>query len=554
MFDSVGSKLRARLWTSVFVVAGVVAPASAQTRVDGGGRLLDANPQIGGGRFNYARPVSPLMNANLMATGNARFGQSLRSFSPIGDPSSFRAPLGSGTLSAFVRDSVGVRDQPFRSLGRGVTPFFDPSRTAPTVGMLRNTPAPTRRMFPFDSRTVTRTRPGLFNYQRPLGVAAPSIDERGATGDAIRRLTPSELTSTVFGPAPLRAAEPLSLEAAQRSPFEFHVGGDDSSPGGSQQPLDLRATREPLVKPIETRLDMLLDADGTRLLTERASNGSGIDAVESLGELRELANRAEAQQLRAPQTTPLDESLLPGADVFTDLQLALSLGSNPDADWFREMQQQAAAQPGLASEYQDMLELDAAQFVQKVLTSQIETFVGRNGTALNDTLAEAEAAMDAGRYYDAAADYERARIIDVGNPLPLIGKAHALLAAGEYRSAAVDLVRGLERFPELTRVNLNLESLMGGGEIVDIRRAAIMRMLDRKEDASLRFLLGYLEYNSDNRESGLRNLDKAAAESDIGTLIQHYPDLLRGKRVLPPPKLPSGSSEPLPKPTRGVNP
>jgi hypothetical protein len=53
----------------------------------------------------------------------------------------------------------------------------------------------------------------------------------------------------------------------------------------------------------------------------------------------------------------------------------------------------------------------------------------------------------------------------------------------------------------------------------------------------LRFLLGYLEYHTGDRESGLRNLEMAAAEAELGSIIRRYPAILRGG-ALPAPKLP----------------
>ncbi len=60
------------------------------------GRVLDRNPQVGSGGFNYTRPVSPLLGGNLIANGVAGNGMAFQGFSPIGDPTAFRASLGSG--------------------------------------------------------------------------------------------------------------------------------------------------------------------------------------------------------------------------------------------------------------------------------------------------------------------------------------------------------------------------------------------------------------------------------------------------------------------------
>ena len=90
----------ASLW--LIAVGGMLnSLAGAQIRLNQDGRLLDANPQLGSGGYNapVARPVSPLLSGNLLASGNARFGTSLRIASPIAAPTAFRARLGSSRLS-----------------------------------------------------------------------------------------------------------------------------------------------------------------------------------------------------------------------------------------------------------------------------------------------------------------------------------------------------------------------------------------------------------------------------------------------------------------------
>jgi tetratricopeptide (TPR) repeat protein len=202
------------------------------------------------------------------------------------------------------------------------------------------------------------------------------------------------------------------------------------------------------------------------------------------------------------------------------------------------MQQVARESPTLNIEMQTRAALAADVFLIRMLRTPLRSFVSAGPAPVNDALRQAEAAMEMGRYYDAARHYERARVLDPMNPLPLIGKGHALLASGDYVSAAFHLVRGLERFPELTRFQVDLTAMMGGGEIVDIRRADLMKLLANREEPELRFLLGYLEIHSGNRELGLQNLDRAAQEANPGSLIRHYPDMIRGKGLLPPPKLP----------------
>ncbi|RMF79036.1 MAG: hypothetical protein D6744_09495, partial [Planctomycetota bacterium] len=119
------------------------------------------------------------------------------------------------------------------------------------------------------------------------------------------------------------------------------------------------------------------------------------------------------------------------------------------------------------------------------------------------------------------------------------GKGHAALASGDYQSAAVYLLRGFERFPALTRFKIDLESLLGGGEIVDIRRADLMRLLQANDDPRLRFLLGYLEVYGGHRESGLEHLRAAADGAPFGSILRRFADMVAGEEPPPPPSLPA---------------
>jgi hypothetical protein len=168
----------------------------------------------------------------------------------------------------------------------------------------------------------------------------------------------------------------------------------------------------------------------------------------------------------------------------------------------------------------------------------LRTFTGTGSSSLNNEMLKAESLMEIGHYREAAARYGVAALIAPANPLPLIGRGHAFLAAGDYRSAALALIRGMERFPDIARFNIDLTALMGSGEIIDIRRADILERLERRETAELRFLLGYLEYHTGDRERGMANLERAASDPRASMVIAQYPDLLRKNA----PTLPRGST------------
>lgn len=544
------------------------------------GRLADANTQLGN-PYNYARPVSPLIIGNALAGGNVRGGFAFRGYATIPDPMSFRASLGSSQLSAFRRDSVSIADaySPYRGLGG--SPYFDAARTAPTVGFLSGQYAQPVTPGPW---SVTGARPAPAGLGAPLDLrldtrlsAGPAFSSEGSRPhlglhSQIVGVLPggvSELASSIFGPPRARAAAPRpaqqqeeSLPGFTRVPQawtppdltqrDWTRPPPDAAPPGSEEPLgtplDLvragtvrRYPLEPGVNPLETAEES--PAPGlTPLGATTLYPGPVTPPAEAEETRRGPWGRAQAAgtpHLPTPRIT--DPSVLPGYDKFNDMQLALALAETSDAMWFHDMQAAIRQNPELAGLLRRQAEMRSQEFVESVLNSPITTFHGQGESKKNDELLKAESLMELGRYYEAANRYEVAHRLDPLDPLPLIGKGNALLAAGNYLSATVALLQGFERYPELSRFTLHLPALIGGREIIDIRRADLMKLLAKRDDARLRFLLGYLEYYSgdpDLRESGLRHFERAAELDRSGSIITRFPTLLRGEGTLPPPRLP----------------
>ncbi len=536
---------------ALLVLILIAGEVRAQQQIAQDGRLFDANTQVGGSRFNYIRPVSPLVGGNPYATGNIGRGLSLRSFSPISSPTAFHAELGSSSLSNFMRDSISTGYAYSPGGGLSPTAFFDPARTAPTGGYLRGfydyQPVIPARNTGGEGIGAAYAAPGVGGFQQygASPVRRQVYDtSRQLSSQKLGQPLDTQLSSSIFGVVePPRLPGPLSGQQLQPNleympeikPYVLGFDEAEATADGTRDPLDLRVWPEPRFDET-TPLDILMRENARRLLTERT--------VPTFQQPSELPGEPGIGLLAEGEATPGTPSLpgmsvQPGGDVFTDMQLALELSRNPQAEWYADMQGAAGVtvtgeSPTLSMERQARAVGVAEEFLTRMFEAPLQTFAGESTTAINDELRKAEAAMELGHYYDAVRHYERARVLDPANPLSMIGKGHALLAAGEYVSAAVSLINGLERFPNLARFQVNLEVLIGGGEIVDIRRADLMRQLSRREDPQLRFLLGYLEIHSGIAELGLRNLEKAAERAGPGSLIYRYPDMIRHKVIFSP--------------------
>ncbi|QOJ13645.1 MAG: hypothetical protein HRU75_02870 [Planctomycetia bacterium] len=547
--------------TGAVTILAACAVALAQHSVQQDGRMFDANPQVGGSRVNTPRSgVTPNLPGNYQAVGNARYGQSLRSYSPIPSATAFRAPLGSAALAPFRRDSVaaydayaprgagydgGYYDARLAPVTAGRQPYHDPAVTVPDAARLRAQPlgTPIQAIAPqgtiggpptdtrLDWRIDTQSNPSLnvgrpvYRWQggtslfgmRPAGVPSPlnAADERIAG-------------STVVDPR-AAMADAVRPATAFRTPESMRPPG--SAPLGT--PLDVSAAGASAARPVNPSQTPPSPADFERPPTVRSAGRPTMHA-EPLP--------------RAPVAA--DPSLLPGYDTFTDMRLALALDADPGARWFDDMRTSLRDNPAVAAQQLEIAQLESADFVSRMVRAPMRSFVGGGPSMLNNELLKAESLMHIGQFYDAAGRFEAARSLEPNNPLPLLGKGHALLAAGEYLSAAVAIIAGLERYPELAKFNIDLQALLGDGEIVDIRRADILDRLREQEEPRLRFLLGYLEYHAGMHDSGMAHLEKAASTAAPSSILADYPRMLRGEAR---PPLPRGLQSPGRRPASAMD-
>src|SRR5262249_55607353 len=204
--------------------------ASAQTPVNNSGRLLDANPAVGGLRINSFQPGSNFIGGNPYATGNVRGGMALRSFSPISDPNAFRGSLGSSSLSNFLRDSVSVGDIYSQSNTLGPTPFYDPASIVPTVGTLRSQyqsyVSGQAQIASGASGTGNplMVLPGLLNYNG--GVNPRMLPTRSDTN-----ITPPSSAISPLAPSSLGQLDHGATNLFGITPGGPHVPGSMSAPG-----------------------------------------------------------------------------------------------------------------------------------------------------------------------------------------------------------------------------------------------------------------------------------------------------------------------------------
>jgi tetratricopeptide (TPR) repeat protein len=493
------------------------------------GNALDANPRMGSGGLNYgARQYPGSSLANRIVTGNVAGGAAFRGYSPIRDPSSFffnnyASPLVAGTglagLANYNLSTVNTNGLPSSAL----TPFDRESINEATVTAPGYIPGTlSGRPYYSVSGTVTSTgaiiaglnRPGtsqlitpytpLYSEQRttpinPLEKAPPS----GSLLQVAPRLVRIDNGQPLSGPINQRLLTSPLFGAAREIPVnalaEQAVGHDGAAltPRPSERPINPEAQiaqqraaqleQQQLQQQQQQRRAMIQPGENQPTENEPTGGAAGEARV---GRLRSdqgagsLANTGEVFASMRKQTSSLARPTTGRPETTTLAQRPPRPGAGPA--------------PGL---------------IEREALGPLRTFAGTQGTALNRYLHEAEDLLKKGQYYRAAESYGFAQSVDPTNPLPLLGRSMSLLAAGDYMSSTNSLFTAIRLFESLSQYQVDMRAFIPEADVLENRQADLEKRLQIFNDFRLRFLLGYLQYSTGQRDAGLANMDAAAQQS-----------------------------------------
>ncbi len=257
------------LATAVAAVSFVGSSASAQQRVGGDGRALDANNRVGSGGINEGGgggPLGPGQIGNQIVTGNVTAGQQFRGFVPYSDPFSFRAPVGGTGVDRFVRDSAGV-----------------PIRGGGVVGLNNNASALNVRPFYGESTTATRP-PGFVDVPGAQGFLPVSRLSRdagdlrlGRPFDVPQPTTPQPGQLILPGPLNPDTQQPTVITASPLygvRQWNFSEQLDQEFLQGLSQPASQRARLDERTLQ-RLRDELNRDARPDPNLTNDGTNGAG---------------------------------------------------------------------------------------------------------------------------------------------------------------------------------------------------------------------------------------------------------------------------------------
>jgi len=547
---------------SMGVTLSIATSASAQIdkRVNTGnghsGRLHDANPGVGSGGVNLARPTYDYGGrSDAIITGNVSGLGYFKGNSPLMQNNAFRGSLGSNSLSGFQRQSVGITDV---LANRTITPgyFYDTQTTIADLGDIRRgLTRPGSSML--STYAVTPIRGG--GYQESpldLGIRNPVDHRIGVPG----RIDPSQRSIPSASPM---AFNPLYFDRAADSSI---FGPPRNQPSVFDQLAERRAARRDLIDRMSN------DLQRTELEDALARRDAGLPQATPPTMSPPTVDSTMPPSIASINVTGgdavVDQSGLAGGDRFSDMIGAIRAEqdagrsvfgftgrgdsipeSESDSPAPSETPATADASPtrvdfgrgrgrrsaGLTEKPGEgtIAAASAAKWAGISLDDPVASFASANASEFNRYMVDGEEAMHDGRYFDASRHFDMASVIDRRNPLPLLARGHALAAAGNYMSAVHSLTRGIAQFPQIAAFKLDLPGMVGRSDVFDRRRAELEQRLAHVEDRDLRFLLGYLELYSGLPDLAQKNLNLAAKGAPEDSVIAQFPNLVFGRAAIP---------------------
>jgi hypothetical protein len=568
-----------------------VMSAEAQRPAQNIYRTTDANPMIGTGGLNSNGYQQPINVTNLTVSGNVTAGRSFQGFSPIRNPSTFGIDLPSGNLADFRRDSLSYYQATSRgeTLYRP-EPYFDPFLTITNAGAVArglNVPGTSIPRDIYSNPYVNYALPQDQTFPPPsLDIG----DTRLNTGSFAEQPIP-DFRNQVFNRPITPSAGETNPWIAQSDLFNsnLYIRREQESSVDVLSDLRARPTDQPAVEEAEdvgdvldTRIDMRID---TRLAEEPIDYSApelaappeqvpyvdytlpgqaALRYVQAGWPVPSITPTAAGQGAKRTQLPGVStESATPSEQSSIANGLEASAGSDDYAAKYQEQAEQQRRAALTESAVPDLLGAREAlggtaptgtpkplpgeyslpvsrrtkpasdsvpQQLAGLRADNVTTFVGTTDTRLNRQLGAAEDLMRAGQYFRAAGQYEIARVMAPSSPLPVVGRAQALIAAGDYYAAVRYLISGIQAWPDFGTYHIDLRAFIPDETLLDRRRADLEQRLAERDRYEFRFLLGYIEVYMGLPEFGWTNLEKAAATAPSGSFIATFPELIRDQK------------------------
>ena len=418
-------------------------------------------PSSGKRGLTKRRPEPFESNGNLIVTGNVSGGKHFRGVVPYNSQSQFSSATDSSLLGSGSLNSFIRRSSGTSYSSRGQT-----GRTQP---------------YYLPSQTVTSLKRGSKS-----GLSSPHVTFKGGTGKfALPLLPTSDLTS-------YRRKRPMSISAQELEKVIMRQLHSD----------DIKADLD------KALTEQMLKDETERLIDETLRPILPVEPIKKTDQLEEEIEE-EPKQVEE-ELFELAEPVRPG-----------------EKKGKRRAQKDKPAEEEEAGEKAPELILE--EMLDKVDHAKAAELRGSHKTFKSYAAAKFDHYVQAGneymqqqKYYRAADAFTLAEIYDNESLLPVIGKGHALFAAGEYMSSSFFLTSVIARSPQFLEQDIDLETILGGKDVIETRLVDIVNWQLKSGAGELAFLGSYVLYRIDRLNE---------AEMAIAEALKEMPDNVAAKAL-----------------------
>ena len=519
-------------------------------------------------RSGLIRSPNPIdSSGNLIITGNVTGGRYFHGPVPYRSTTDFGAPLGSGALSSFLRDSASS-DSFDRYIERyRAQPYYSPTETVTTT-----TPGRSGVFMPSNTRIAERAPDtfGVEDLQKKeiapgQEIAVPDTRLRSTllTTEQIKKLA-AEAT-TKYPPSERMAAEQYQeqMEELQRELLrlrekakllEQKAGQKDTSletsakamteqiavpqlqqPGileiqpaekEVKQPLTFEPAappqpQEPIEKSSSTEKERARTSDIYERLKQQIEKTKSSQPKEKTSEvpqedLKKLTGAGQTGKTATAGTQlSKEESYFeaPGKKQRQDIEgYSRTLGA-------LEPEETSEGKISALKEVEQLSPKQASAEAKRIL-GPYKTYEAFSAAKFDQYIAAAQMYQKQGKYYRAADSYAMALIYKANDPTACAGRGHMLFAAGEYVSSALFLARAIEASSGYAQTKVDLVALLGDKDLVESRIADVEAWLQRSDAPVLRFLLGYVYYRTGRLDRAKDAIDSAYDKMPNSVAVQ----------------------------------
>ena len=485
---------------ALLTAAVLAVPVWAQVGPVNTGRVMDSNPMVGGGGSN--QPVAGYVPAggNALLTGGVAGNKGFQGAVPYGAANSFRGTLGSDALGNFDRRTSG--NVPL-TMGDAYRPYL-------------NTAQATSGYVPMGQ--ITANAMGGNTSAIMLSVNAQTLSDNlipQASPRGVSSMMAPMNTGDIIGGS--RILDGGAMDSRVQSAQASGLFGLRMAPGGATE-KEMRRNDTGLNSEITPTVQTAMRGqDDPNSAAQRAVPGSAaqIDAaLEQTGlngtartddiymrlqeQLRQAAGMGTAAGQKTTITKPEDKK--DPSKAPNDDGSQVRLPGVPDVKGSKVNAGVMDGAAGAMDEAQLTRQLQAGRGLDKLQNLQVTTT-----TRFGELMKQGEEFLRKGKYVDAAQAYQNAAALEPTNALPIVGRAHALMGAGMYETAAFHLKALYNRQPTLMAVRYDLNAAFPADRIKELRVET--QKLSQQKISAAAFVQAYLNYQigSDDLAAGIQN-------------------------------------------------